>query len=222
MAANDPISPTIDTQTPPTATETGHDDKNIAPEVITTELLEEVPVEAALETASMPTIAELTQQLAEITQKAEIYKDTLLRQQAEIENLRKRQERELDNTRKYAVERFANELLLVKDSLELGIDAATKPETSLEAVREGMNLTLKIVGDMLGKFGIVEINPLNEKFNPQWHEAMTVQAIPNVDEGTVVLVPQKGYKLHERLLRPARVIVAKNVEPVEKPLENAG
>ncbi|OQW93601.1 MAG: nucleotide exchange factor GrpE [Beggiatoa sp. IS2] len=181
-----------------------------------------MPPEETLETLATFSIAKLTQQLAEMTQKAEIYKDSLLRQQAEIENLRKRQERELDNTRKYAVERFANELLLVKDSLELGIEAAVKPETPLDVIREGMNLTLKILVDLLAKFGIVEINPLNEKFNPQWHEAMTVQSVPNVEEGTVLYVPQKGYKLHDRLLRPARVIVAKAVESAEKPLENEG
>lgn len=222
MAVNDTVSPVTDTQF---AAETDRDKTGTeAPATITeTELLEEMPPEETLENlAATPSIAELTQQLVEMAQKAEIYKDSLLRQQAEIDNLRKRQERELDNTRKYAVERLANELLLVKDSLELGIEAAVKPETPLGAVREGMNLTLKILVDLLAKFGIVEINPLNEKFNPQWHEAMTVQSVANVEEGTVLYVPQKGYKLHERLLRPARVIVAKSVESAEKPLENAG
>jgi len=221
MAVNDTVSPVTDTQS---AAETDRDNTGTEPlaTITETELLEEMPPEETLETLATFSIAKLTQQLAEMTQKAEIYKDSLLRQQAEIENLRKRQERELDNTRKYAVERFANELLLVKDSLELGIEAAVKPETPLDVIREGMNLTLKILVDLLAKFGIVEINPLNEKFNPQWHEAMTVQSVPNVEEGTVLYVPQKGYKLHDRLLRPARVIVAKAVESAEKPLENEG
>jgi hypothetical protein len=72
-----------------------------------------------------------------------------------------------------------------------------------------MTLTLKMLSDTLSKFEIVEINPVEEKFNPQWHEAMTMQPVPNVEEGTVLYVHQKGYQLHERLLRPARVVVAK-------------
>jgi molecular chaperone GrpE len=166
-------------------------------------------------------IEELTRQLAEATQKAETHWDNLLRKQAEYDNLQKRMAREVDNARKFGLEKLATELLTIKDSMELGIDAATKPETNLDSVREGMTLTLKMLSDVMAKFGIQEINPVEEKFNPQWHEAMAMQPVPNVEDGTVLLVHQKGYQLNERLLRPARVVVAKAVQ-TEKPLENQG
>jgi molecular chaperone GrpE len=166
-----------------------------------------------------PSVEELTRQLAQAKQKAESHWDNLLRKQADYDNLQKRMARELDNARKYALEKFATELLAVKDSMELGLDAAAKSETELEAVREGMDLTLKMMADTMAKFGINEINPIDEKFNPQWHEAMAMQPVPNAEDGTVLHVHQKGYQLNDRLLRPARVVVAKAVN-AEKPVEN--
>jgi len=160
-------------------------------------------------------------ELAGAMQKVETYWDGLLRQRAETDNLQKRMQRDVENARKYALERFATELLPVKDSIELGLEAATKPETDLNAIRDGMTLTLKMLITLLEKFNIVEINPQDQKFNPQWHEAMAMQPLPNVEEGTVIHVHQKGYQLNDRLLRPARVIVAKTVEP-QQPLENQG
>jgi len=160
----------------------------------------------------MLSVDELTKQLAEAKFKAEKHWDAVLRQRAETDNVRKRMERELDKVRKYALEKFANELLPIKDSMELGLDAAEKPETDVKAVREGLALTLKMLDDVLGKFGIVEVNPQDEKFNPELHEAMTLQAVPNVPENTVIYVHQKGYQLNKRLLRPARVIVSKSPE----------
>ncbi len=171
-----------------------------------------------------PSVETLTHQLTEATQKAEKHWESLLRKQAEYENLQRRMTRDLENARKYALEKFAIELLVVKDSMELGLDAANKPETNLKAVRDGMVLTLKMLSDAFTKSNIVEINPVDEKFNPQWHEAMAMQPISNVEEGTVLHVHQKGYQLQDRLLRPARVIVAKAIEEteIEKPLENQG
>jgi molecular chaperone GrpE len=158
------------------------------------------------------TIATLTQQLQAAEHQAESYKDNLLRVRAETENARKRMERDLDNARKFALEKIATELLSVNDSLELGVEAAAKENASLESVQEGMSLTLKQLQNILEKFGILEINPANQKFDPQFHEAMAMQAVPNVESGTVLFVAQKGYQLNERLLRPARVIVAKALE----------
>ncbi|HDN25546.1 MAG TPA: nucleotide exchange factor GrpE [Thioploca sp.] len=166
-------------------------------------------------------VTELTRKYAEATQKAESYWDSLLRRQAEYDNLQKRMVRDVDNARKYALEKFATELLAVKDSMELGIEAAAKPETNLDSVREGMGLTLKMLVDTLSKFNINEINPIDEPFNPEWHEAMAMQPVPNVSDGIVLHVHQKGYELNERLLRPARVVVAKAI-PAEKPLDNEG
>jgi len=175
----------------------------------------------AEEKTATPSVEELTRLLTEATLTAQNNWDNLLRKQAEYDNLQKRMERELDNARKYALEKFATELLAVKDSMELGIEAATKPETTLDTVRDGIDLTLKMLTDTMAKFGIQEINPIEEKFNPQWHEAMAMQPVPNVEDGTVLLVHQKGYQLNERLLRPARVVVAKAIQ-AEKPLENQG
>lgn len=182
---------------------------------------EAADTKVSAEKTAMPSVEELTRQLAEATVKAQNNWDSLLRKQAEYDNLQKRMERELDNARKYALEKFATQLLAVKDSMELGIEAATKPETTLDSVREGIDLTLKMLTDTMAKFGIQEINPIEEKFNPQWHEAMAMQPVPNVEEGAVLHVHQKGYQLNERLLRPARVVVAKAIQ-VEKPLENQG
>ncbi|EDN70975.1 GrpE protein [Beggiatoa sp. PS] len=181
------------------------------------EHLEENPIDEA----ATLSIEEITRQLAEETQKAENHWDNLLRKQAEYDNLQKRMTREVENVRKFGLEKIATELLTVKDSMELGIDAATKPETNLDSIHEGMTLTLKMLSDVMAKFGIQEINPIEEKFNPQWHEAMAMQPMPSVEDGTVLLVHQKGYLLNERLLRPARVVVAKAVQ-TEKPIENQG
>ena len=191
---------------------------------VTTETKEAANDKATTETSpkpevTTPSVEKLMAQLAEASQKAENYWDTLLRKQAEFDNSQKRMARELDNARKFALEKFATELLAVKDSMELGIEATDKPETSLQSVQEGMKLTLKMFNDALDKFNIKEINPLNDKFNPQWHEAMAMQPVPNVEDGTILLVHQKGYQLNERLLRPARVIVAQTLS-VEKSIEN--
>jgi molecular chaperone GrpE len=158
------------------------------------------------------TIEDLAKKLQEAEQKAEHHWDNLLRKQAEYDNLQKRTTRDLENAHKYALEKFAIELLSIKDTMELGLEAAQKPETTLDSVCEGMNLTLKMLMDTMSKFNIVELDPADEKFDPQQHEAMSMQTLPNVEDGTILHVHQKGYKLHDRLLRPARVIVAKAID----------
>ncbi len=173
------------------------------------EISEEISVEGLTKQ-----LIDMEQQATEAQKKVDEYWDTILRKQAEHDNLQKRMARDLENSRKYALEKFATEILAIKDSMELGLEATTKPETDLGTINEGMALTLKMLADSLTKFNIIEIDPSNEKFDPQWHEAMTIQPSAEVDDGTVLHVHQKGYKLQERLLRPARVIVSK------KPLEN--
>jgi len=98
-----------------------------------------------------------------LKKKADIYWDSLLRKQAENDNLQKRLERDLEKARKYALEKFATELLAVKDSMEFGIEAATKSGTDLKAIHDGMTLTLKMLNDTLARFNIVEINPQDRK-----------------------------------------------------------
>jgi molecular chaperone GrpE len=178
-------------------------------------LLESIAANDTLARKDTPSIEELTRQLADAQQKAEQHWENLLRKQAEYDNLQKRMARDLEKAHKYALEKFATELLAVKDSMELGIEVAAKPETELKVVHDGMALTLKMLIDTLAKFGIVEINPQDEKFDPQWHEAMVMQTVPDVKEGMILHVHQKGYQLNDRLLRPARVVVAKAAPPLE-------
>jgi molecular chaperone GrpE len=178
-------------------------------------LLESTAANDTLAKKDTPSIEELTRQLAEVQQKADMHWEGLLRKQAEYDNLQKRMVRDLEKAHKYALEKFATELLAVKDSMELGIEVAAKSETELKVVHDGMALTLKMLIDTLVKFGIVEINPQDEKFDPQWHEAMVMQTVPDVKDGMILHVHQKGYQLNDRLLRPARVVVAKAAPPLE-------
>ncbi|MCZ6564983.1 MAG: nucleotide exchange factor GrpE [Gammaproteobacteria bacterium] len=152
-----------------------------------------------------------TQELEEAQQQASDYHEKMLRMQAEMENLRKRSERDLSNAHKYSIEKFASELLQVKDSLELGLGTGDVDAVNLQ---EGAELTLKMMASVLKKFTIEEIDPCGEIFDPNLHQAMTMQASVEHEPNTVITVMQKGYTLHGRLLRPAMVIVAKAPEEV--------
>jgi molecular chaperone GrpE len=131
--------------------------------------------------------------------------------QAELQNFRKRTERELHNAHKFALEKFIVELLPVKDSLEMGIVAATESD-NIAKLREGSELTLKMLATALDKSGVEEIDPQGDKFNPELHEAMAMQPSDQSEPNTVLQVIQKGYRLNERLIRPAMVIVAQAVK----------
>jgi molecular chaperone GrpE len=152
--------------------------------------------------------AALLGQLEEARAKAEENWDKLLRVQAEMENLRKRTARDLENARKYALEKFAGELLAVRDSLEMGLDAA-RGETDVEKIREGTELTLKMLAQVMEKFGIEPVDPGGERFDPDRHQAMSMQDNAELEPNTIMTVMQKGYLLNDRLLRPAMVIVSK-------------
>lgn len=136
--------------------------------------------------------------------------DRYLRTAAELENVRKRAARDVENARKFALERFATELLAVKDSLEMGLAAAnTANDTAnVESLLEGSRTTLKQLAAALERFGVMEVDPEGEPFDPTLHEAMTTQPSAEVEPDTVLTVYQKGYTLNGRLLRPARVVVA--------------
>jgi molecular chaperone GrpE len=153
--------------------------------------------------------ADLHALLEDARGKADEHWDQCLRLQADMENLRKRAERDVANAHKFALERFAAELLPVRDSLELGLAAFTAEGTDPEKLREGVELTLQMLANAMGKFEIREVNPQNEQFNPDFHQAMSLQERDDVEPNTVVTVVQKGYLLNERLLRPALVIVSK-------------
>jgi len=153
----------------------------------------------------------LQQQLAEAEAKAKEHWDQLLRVKAEQENLRRRHEREVENAHKYALERFAQDLLPVIDSLEMGAEAAASEGATLEKVREGTELTLKMLLSTMERFGIQAVHPEGEPFNPEYHQAMSMLESPEHAANTVMNVMQKGYTLNERLIRPAMVVVSKGV-----------
>lgn len=155
-----------------------------------------------------PTVDELAAELEAARAKADENWDLLLRARAEIENLRRRQAAELEKAHKYALDGFVRELLQVRDSLELGLGAAQEPDADVAKLREGTGLTLKLLGDVMAKFGVEPVEPMGEPFNPELHQAMTVQPRPDLPPGTVVAVLQKGYTLNGRLVRPALVMVS--------------
>ncbi len=158
-------------------------------------------------TEGMPDHAELTAMLEDARGKADEHWDQCIRLQAEMDNLRKRSERDLANAHKFALERFASELLPVRDSLEMGLAAFDTENTDKH--KEGVELTLQILTTAMEKFDIREVNPQHETFNPDFHQAMSLQERDDVAPNTVVTVVQKGYLLNERLIRPAMVIVSK-------------
>ncbi len=152
-------------------------------------------------------IDELEKALEDAEAKAAENMDLALRTKAEAENIRRRSENEVSNARKFAIEKFANEMLAVVDSLEQGLAQKAEHEESI-AMKEGMELTLKMTLSTLEKFGIEQLNPIEEVFDPQLHEAMTMVPSPAHESNTVIDVFQKGYTLNGRLIRPARVVVA--------------
>lgn len=155
-----------------------------------------------------PTVAELTAELEAARAKADENWDLLLRARAEVENLRRRQAMELEKAHKYALDGFVRELLQVRDSLELGQSAAQGADPDLGKLREGTELTLKLLNDVMAKFGVEPVEPEGQAFNPELHQAMTMQPRADLPPNTVVAVLQKGYTLNGRLVRPALVMVS--------------
>jgi molecular chaperone GrpE len=169
-------------------------------------------VEAAAETApeaAQPEEGDMARLLTDARSKADEHWDQLMRTRAELENLRKRSQRDLENAHKFALERFSQDLLQVWDSLELGFQAAQAENADVQKLREGTELTLKLLSDVMNKNGVEQIHPEGQPFNPEFHQAMAMQERDDVAPNTVVAVMQKGYLLSGRLLRPAMVMVSK-------------
>ena len=140
-------------------------------------------------------------------------KDEVLRVQAEMQNLRRRTEQDVEKAHKYGQERLSIELLAVMDNLERALQVdMDREDESVKALLQGVELTLKSFVDCFRKFSIVQIDPLGEPFDPQLHQAMSMQENPNVEPDTVTAVMQKGYTLHGRVIRPAMVMVSKAPE----------
>jgi len=154
-------------------------------------------------------IENLEKELAEARQEAASAVETMLLMKADMENLRKRLVREHEKSRRRTLERFMGDLLPVRDSLERGLQAAEDPAATVEALKEGKLLIMKMLTKVMGDHGLEIIDPLGEAFDPEHHEAMTMLPSPEHDENTVIDVLEKGYKLHERLIRPAKVVVSR-------------
>lgn len=151
-----------------------------------------------------PLRVELEQALSNV----EKHRDEALRALAELDNVRKRAERDVEAAHKFGMEKFINELLPVKDSMDLGFDAANSAD-DVDALREGMALTLKMFDGALEKGGVTAIDPVGENFDPEFHQAMMMEESVEAEPGKILRVMQKGYSLNERLIRPAMVVVAK-------------
>ncbi len=156
---------------------------------------------------------DLNAKLEEAMAQLEGYRDQALRAEAEMQNVRRRAERDVANAHKFGLEKFLGNLVPVVDSLEKAIEAAEQAGKADDPIVEGVQLCLKLLLDLLEKENVKVLDPVGEPFDPQFHEAMSMIENPDVEPNSVVLVVQKGYVLNERLVRPAMVMVAKGESP---------
>lgn len=182
-------------------------------EVVSTETIdvEEVSAESVEsntddQLSSEEIISQLQEKLETTEKKADENWDSFVRLQAEMDNHRKRSEKQVEDAHKFASQKFVEALLPVVDSMEMGMAA----EGNIDQIREGMNLTLKQFESVMEKFNIEAVNPMGEKFNPELHQAMAMQPNPDMENNTVMAVMQKGFTMSGRLVRPAMVMVVKN------------
>jgi molecular chaperone GrpE len=166
--------------------------------------MSESPEQAA---AASPELESLREELAVTRALVEQLKDEKLRVFAELDNIRKRAQRDVEQAHRYALEKFAGELLPVKDSLDLGVENAGKADAA--ALAEGQAATQRLLAKAMEKAGITELNPVGEPFDANLHEAMAAQPSETAEPNSVLAVIQRGYTLNGRLLRAARVIVAR-------------
>lgn len=160
--------------------------------------------------ANQDPVQELQAQLAEAVARAKDCQDQYMRSLAEMENVRKRAQRDIEAANRYGLERFAQELLPVKEGLDLAVENADKADR--DSLAAGQLATRQLLSKAFERLGIVELNPLGEPFDPAQHEAMLVQPSNTAEPDSVLTVVQRGYALNGRLLRPARVIVAKALD----------
>lgn len=159
------------------------------------------------EALAHPSYIELEEKLTLAEQKAHENWEKSVRAMAEVDNIRRRTDREVQNAHRYSLEKFANALLPVVDSLEQALQLADKHQD--QGMHEGLELTMRLFVDVFDKFNVQQLNPEGAIFNPEQHEAMAMQEVVGVPPNTVITVFQKGYMLNDRVIRPARVIVSK-------------
>ena len=150
--------------------------------------------------------------LSKLEVQLEEMRDQVLRHQAEVQNVKRRAEQDVEKARKYALERFCNELLPIVDSLEMAILSASPDQEDSESILKGVKLTLKMFVDTLAKFNLEQIDPEGEPFDPKSHQAVSMVENNEVEPNTVLSVMQRGYVLSGRLIRPAMVVVSKASE----------
>jgi molecular chaperone GrpE len=178
---------------------------------------EQAEAEQAVPETELSEVDSLKAQLEDAQQALAETKDQALRTVADAQNVRRRAEADVEKARKYALEKFAGELLAVADNMERSLDAADRENESLKPVLEGLELTQKSLTAALEKFNVEPLNPAGEPFDPQLHQAMSLIENPDVEPNTVLHVMQKGYTLSGRLLRPAMVMVSKAVSaPIDE------
>lgn len=167
--------------------------------------------EKPAELLTNPSRQELLQKLDEAEKKSDQYWERILRMQADSENAMRRAKRDVENAHKYALEKFIAELLPIVDSMELCIENEIKTvQGNAQTIVEGVKMTLKMFYTALEKFGVKQVNPVSESFDPEFQQAISMEYDPNVEAGTVISVLQKGYTLNNRLIRPALVVVSKS------------
>ena len=154
-------------------------------------------------------LSALQQQLATAVAAAQEEKDRALRIAAEMENLRRRAAQDVEKAHKFALEKFAGELLPVIDSLERALELADRDNETLKPMMEGVELTLRAMLTTVGKFGVEQVNPMGDAFDPNRHQAISMVENGNVAPNSVMAVMQKGYELNGRVIRPAMVMVAR-------------
>ena len=142
-------------------------------------------------------------------------KDSVIRAKAEVDNVRRRSAQDVEKARKFALEKFAAEMLTVVDNLERGLATIDAEAEEQKATFEGVNLTLQGLLSGLEKFGVKAVDPQDQPFNPELHQAMSMQEVEGVEPNTVIAVMQKGYELNGRLIRPAMVMVSKAAPSVD-------
>ncbi len=143
-------------------------------------------------------------------------KDSVIRAKAEVDNIRRRAAQDVEKARKFALEKFAGEMLTTVDNLERALQSIDKDDENNKAIVEGVELTLQGLITSLEKFGINAVDPQDQPFNPDLHQAMSMQEVPDVAPNTVIAVMQKGYELNGRLIRPAMVMVSKAAPSVDE------
>ncbi|MCE2573377.1 nucleotide exchange factor GrpE [Motilimonas eburnea] len=166
-------------------------------------------VEGEVASPEQAKIEELERKLTAAEAKVAEQKDSVIRAAAEVENIRRRTAQDVEKAHKYALDKFAAELLPVIDNMELALSHADHENEELKPMIEGVELTLKAMLSSVEKFGVVAIDPKDAPFDPEKHQAMSMQEIPGVPANTVIAVMQKGYELNGRVIRPAMVMVSK-------------